>query len=501
MHSIWSTSLLVLCTFGIISLGATPGFLSFLQFLLLPISRWSTHLIHTGPYYPNVAVVIPAWDEALSLRTTITAMMGQEYPPERIRIYLVDDASTDYTQELMAKLVDEFSGRVFYLRREKGGEGKAAALNYGFAKILEESWAQGLLIMDADVIFTPTTLRKMTRHLADPTVGAVACYIKEGSASNHWLSRYIAFEYAIAQAGARRTFNVIGYQPCLAGGAQLHSRENFEAIGGRIDTSTLAEDTFTTITTQQLGRQVIFDGTTEVWAEEPASLGSLWRQRVRWARGNVQISLVFAHIWFRSTPNTSYVKKIFYDLIWFSLLFMPFLATASTVCLIFLYFEDQPEAWFLMHYSAYFCVVCWVYVLSASLTADPQTARRSWVYAPMFPGVISLLIIFSCAFRPEVGWLVYHTASITTGSTSWIPSTNALMIFPYSWILIAMPMSWVAKYLDDRKVKYLPRFIIFLCGYGALLLAASCAAWYLESRKAERTWDKTLKSGAATVRV
>ena len=501
MHSIWSTSLLVLCTFGTISLGATPGFLSFLQFLLLPISRWSTHLIHTGPYYPNVAVVIPAWDEALSLRTTITAMMGQEYPPERIRIYLVDDASTDYTPELMAKLVDEFSGRVFYLRREKGGEGKAAALNYGFAKILEESWAQGLLIMDADVIFTPTTLRKMTRHLADPTVGAVACYIKEGSASNHWLSRYIAFEYAIAQAGARRTFNVIGYQPCLAGGAQLHSRENFEAIGGRIDTSTLAEDTFTTITTQQLGRQVIFDGTTEVWAEEPASLGSLWRQRVRWARGNVQISLVFAHIWFRSTPNTSYIKKIFYDLIWFSLLFMPFLATASTVCLIFLYFEDQPEAWFLMHYSAYFCVVCWVYVLSASLAADPQTARRSWVYAPMFPGVISLLIIFSCAFRPEVGWLVYHTASITTGSTSWIPSTNALMIFPYSWILIAMPMSWVAKYLDDRKVKYLPRFIIFLCGYGALLLAASCAAWYFESRQAERTWDKTLKSGAATVRV
>jgi hypothetical protein len=119
----------------------------------------------------------------------------------------------------------------------------------------------------------------------------------------------------------------------------------------------------------------------------------------------------------------------------------------------------------------------------------------------MFPGVISLLIIFSCAFRPEVGWLVYHTASLTTGSTSWIPSTNALMIFPYSWILIAMPMTWVAKFLDDRKVKYIPRFIIFLCGYGALLLAASCSAWYFESRKAERTWDKTLKSGAAVVHV
>jgi cellulose synthase/poly-beta-1,6-N-acetylglucosamine synthase-like glycosyltransferase len=444
--------------------------------------------------------VIPAWDEAESLRTSITAMMAQEYPPERLRVYLVDDASNDYTPELLGKLVDQFPGRVFYLRREKGGEGKAAALNFGFEKILSDDWAQGLLIMDADVIFMPSTLRKMTRHLADPTVGAIACYIKEGSASNHWLSRYIAFEYAIAQAVARRTFNVIGYQPCLAGGAQLHSRTNFEAIGSRIDTSTLAEDTFTTITTQQLGRQVVFDGTTEVWAEEPASLGSLWRQRVRWARGNIQISLVFARIWFRRTPNTTYVRKIFYDLIWFSLLFMPFLAIASTLCLIFLYFEDQPEAWYLMHFSAFFCVVAWVYVLSSSLFADPQTAKRSWIYAPLFPGAISLAIIFSCAFRPEVGWLAYRLANLVTGSTSWIPPTNRLMIFPYAWILIAMPMTWVAKYLDDHKVKYLPRLIIFLCGYGAMLLAASCSAWYLESRGAERKWDKTLKTGAVVVK-
>jgi cellulose synthase/poly-beta-1,6-N-acetylglucosamine synthase-like glycosyltransferase len=490
---------MVLLTVSVTSLGAVPGFLAFLQFLLLPISRWSNHLAGTAPYYPNVAVVIPAWDEAESLRTSIMAMMGQEYPPERIRVYLVDDASTDFTPALMGKLVDQFPGRVFYLRREVGGEGKAAALNYGFAKILQKPWAEALLIMDADVIFMPTTLRKMTRHLADPTVGAVACYIKEGSASNHWLSRYIAFEYSIAQASARRTFNVIGYQPCLAGGAQLHSRENFEAIGGKIDTTTLAEDTFTTIMTQQLGRQVIFEGTTEVWAEEPASLGSLWRQRVRWGRGNIQISLVFTNIWFRKTHNTGYFQKIFYDLIWFSLLLMPFLAITSTLALIYLYFENQPEAWYLMHFTSYFCVVAWVYVLISSLLADPQTARRSWVYAPMFPGAISLVIIFSCAFRPEAGWVVYRVADLLTGSTTWIPATNSLMILAYAWILIAMPMAWLAKYLDDHHVKGVPRFIIFLCGYGALLLGAACAAWYLESKKAERTWDKTLKSGNVVV--
>jgi len=411
----------------------------------------------------------------------------------------VDDASNDHTPQVMGELVEEFGGRVVYLRREKGGEGKAAALNYGFAKILSEDWAEGLLIMDADVIFMPKTLRKMTRHLADPKVGAVSCYIKEGSASNHWLSRYVAFEYSIAQAAARRTFNVIGYQPCLAGGAQLHSRENFEAIGGRIDTSTLAEDTFTTIRTQQLGRKVIFDGSTEVWAEEPASLGSLWRQRVRWARGNIQISEVFAKSWFRPTKITTYPRKLFYDAIWFSLLFMPFIAAAATACLVTLYFFDSAEAWHLLHYSAFVALVCWVYVLSASLMADPQTAKRSWSNAPLFPGFVSLVIVVSCAFRPDVGWTVHHLAKWLTGSSTWVPPADRLMLFAYLWIALAMPLAWLAQYLDDKKVKYVPHFIIFFVGYGALILAAACSAWWREMRGADHTWDKTLKSGSVGV--
>ena len=40
---------------------------------------------------------------------------------------------------------------------------------------------QAVLIMDADVIYEPDSLRRMTRHLADPGVGAVTAYIKEGS--------------------------------------------------------------------------------------------------------------------------------------------------------------------------------------------------------------------------------------------------------------------------------------------------------------------------------
>ncbi len=40
--------------------------------------------------------------------------------------------------------------------------------------------------MDADVLYRQDVLRKMARHLSDPTVGAVTAYIKEGSRSPNY---------------------------------------------------------------------------------------------------------------------------------------------------------------------------------------------------------------------------------------------------------------------------------------------------------------------------
>ncbi len=48
------------------------------------------------------------------------------------------------------------------------------------------------------------------RHFADPEVGAVTAYIKEGSRPANYMNRFIAYEYVNAQAGARRAQNVLG---------------------------------------------------------------------------------------------------------------------------------------------------------------------------------------------------------------------------------------------------------------------------------------------------
>ena len=104
----------------------------------------------------------------------------------------------------------QYPGRVFHLRREVGGQGKAHTLNHGLEQVLADDWMQAVLIMDSDVIYEPDSLRLMTRHLADPEVGSVNAYIKEGSRPGNYMTKFIGYEYITAQAAARRSQNVLG---------------------------------------------------------------------------------------------------------------------------------------------------------------------------------------------------------------------------------------------------------------------------------------------------
>ena len=275
---------------ALVLLGALPLLVANYQFLLVAVHFRRLHYARCAPYLPRVAVVIPAWNEAAVIGTSVDRLMRLDYPRDALRIVVVDDASTDATPEVAAAKAAAYPGNVVHLRRERGGEGKAATLNHGLAQVLADDWAQAILIIDADVIYEPASLRWMTRHLADPEVGSVTAYIKEGSRPGNYLTRFIGYEYIVASAAARRGQEAPGAIACLAGGAQLHSRENLEALGGQVDTGTLAEDTVTTFQTQLGGRRAIFEPNAVVWAEDPAAIGALWRQRLRWARGNRQVT-------------------------------------------------------------------------------------------------------------------------------------------------------------------------------------------------------------------
>lgn len=476
--------------------GAIPLIAGCYQFALAGLHSFRVKTPR-APFYPRVAIVIPAWNEAAVIERTLDRLLALEYPADRLRVYVVDDASTDATPEKVAAKAAAAPGRIFQLRRERGGEGKAHTINHGLRTLAQEGWYEAVLVIDADVIFTPPSLRRLTRHLGDPAVGAVTGYIKEGSRPGNWMNRFVAYEYVTAQAAARRAQNVLGAQACLAGGAQLLRRESLEAAGGEIDTLTLAEDTVTTLRVQLDGQRVVFEPYAVVWAEEPRDVTGLWKQRLRWGRGNVQVTRRFRRIWLRRGSAGS-LGGIGFALIWFSVFLMPVFMVTSSAALIGLWLLDRDQALEVFRALWFLNVVTYLFVTLSSFSIDPETARRTWREGVMFPGLVSLLIILYAAWPPlyettVAGWL--RDAGIDPDDGL----ATGVLLFTYVWLSASMLAAWLVKLLDarfGRRVRWVVAPLLYAIGYGPLLCAITAAAYVKEARGAEMRWDKTEKTGA-----
>lgn len=173
MSSIEPTDLLAAFFLVAMLLGMVPTVASLVQYMIIGWQSVRNNYSKCADFTPRVAFVLPAWNEADVIGSSIDSLMSLHYPEGHWRIYVVDDASTDDTPAVMREKMAQYPGSVFHLRREVGGQGKAHTLNHGLRIILSEDWAEAVMIMDADVLFEPVTLRRMTRHLADPSVGGV----------------------------------------------------------------------------------------------------------------------------------------------------------------------------------------------------------------------------------------------------------------------------------------------------------------------------------------
>ena len=477
------------CIF-MVFLAVVPVISGLYQYMLVPASIFHAHFEGTSCYLPRVSILIPAWNEGSVIGATIDRLMALDYPRDRLRVYVVDDASNDATPEIAIAKSKEFKDQVFHIRRVSGGEGKAHTLNYGLSILWQSDWTQAVLIMDADVIYKRDALIKMARHLADPDVGAVTAFIKEGSAEPNYVQRYVTFEYITATGASRRAQNALGFLACLSGGAQLHSRENLQAIGGQIFSDTLAEDTFTTFLSQLSGRRTIFEPNAIVYAEEPDALLGLWKQRLRWARGNVQISKVFSGLWLNRSRHEG-LGSISMSLLWFSIFLMPIFQIFGAIALNTLYFIDPPLAWALFRGLWIISGVVYLVVTACSIVIDRESAKKSWFEGCIFHGLISMGVIIHTLWPPLIPGIAEWAGIRLSGG-----GIMALTLFLYSWIALSMAVSFGAMWCEQRRyLRWLAPVLLTLGGYGSFLCAVTLGSYVKELRGAELVWDKTEKTG------
>jgi cellulose synthase/poly-beta-1,6-N-acetylglucosamine synthase-like glycosyltransferase len=463
--------------------GALPLIAGSYQFLLAGFNgflrKWSPA---PAGVEPRVAVIVPAWNEGAVIGRTIDTLCALDYEPERLRVYVVDDASTDETPDVVIGKAEQYPGRVYHLRRENGGQGKAHTINHGLRVIQAEGWYEAVLVIDADVIFTKQSLRRMVRHFQRADVGAVTAYIKEGSRPANWMNRFISYEYVNAQAGARRAFNVLGAQACLAGGAQLIIRPALEAIGGVIDTSSLAEDTFTTLNIQLSGRTVVYEPHAIVWAEEPKDINGLWKQRLRWGRGNVQVTLRFRRIWLRRW-KVGRLGSPSFALIWFSVFLMPAFMVTSSIALIALYLIDRDFSIGIFQALWFINLSTYLFITLMSFSLDPPVARSVWREGIFFPGLISLAIMAYAVYPSLAGKY----------------AGDGVLLFSYAWLTLSMVAAYLVKRLEQLPgIGRLAPALVYVVGYGPLLCAITANAYLKELQGTEMVWEKTEKTGTVS---
>ena len=118
----------------------------------------------TGGYRPSISVVIPAYNAARFLRSTLESVLAQSYPVSECIV--VDDGSVDTT----ADIVGEFEARVTLLSQTN--QGVAAARNRGVL----EATSELIAFCDADDVWRQDKLELQVQAFAqNPEASGAFC--------------------------------------------------------------------------------------------------------------------------------------------------------------------------------------------------------------------------------------------------------------------------------------------------------------------------------------
>lgn len=111
-----------------------------------------------------ISIIIPTYNRAEQLKECIESILMQNY--NNYEIIVVDDGSTDYTEDIIKKMNDD---RIKFIRKEKN-TGASESRRIGFEK------SQGDYIIfcdDDDYYIDESYFKKITKHLEDVEVNAV----------------------------------------------------------------------------------------------------------------------------------------------------------------------------------------------------------------------------------------------------------------------------------------------------------------------------------------
>lgn len=260
---------------------------------------------------PFVTIMVPAHNEGKVIIQTVESLLALDYPHNRYEIIVINDNSSDNSHILLGKLKDKYANRnliVINTDAQTGGKGKSNALNIGFS----HSKGELIAIYDADNTPEKGALRYLVAELVnDASLGAVIGKFRTRNRNANLLTRFINIETLsfqwMAQAGRWKLFKL-----CTIPGTNFVMRRSIiEEIGGW-DVKAIAEDTEISFRIYLMGYKIKFQPKSVTWEQEPQTLKVWFKQRTRWAKGNIYVIVKNIPLLFKRSAN-----KIKFDILYF----------------------------------------------------------------------------------------------------------------------------------------------------------------------------------------
>ncbi|MCK4715057.1 MAG: glycosyltransferase family 2 protein [Candidatus Aenigmarchaeota archaeon] len=464
----------------------------FVMFLaLLNKAKFRTYKLDPS-YKPTFTFLTPAYNEEQFIRGTIKAFLRTSYPNSLKDMVIVNDGSTDRTREIVSRyathIVDAATGRatpgrrkvtsrypkITLVNKSGGGRGKAYAMNVGLPYVTGEL----TLITDGDIRIQSDIFEKSARHFSEPEVGAVVGYASIEKTGKSPLEGFIDFEFFSSQELNRRGFNVLGVHFIIPGGMSVFRSGIIEYMGG-YPPDTLAEDTDLSFNiAMKSGKDVHYDTGVRVVSNEPMKLRDLWDQRVRWGRGNLQVTL--KHRDKVGRPRYGRAATVVYPF-WLAYIILPiaFLLSAGGIILdmtwsLDIAFPQAIKDLLIITFFGFWAFAAMLY------------RGRSALEGLLSPGIPVFSAFFSFLFFDE--GIISLVSYMGFSQLSWYVGTVLGL-----WILLAIPGSYVSLWVSDRHQKLGMLLQLAVFGYWMFLITCVIHGYGKELARHENIWIKTRK--------
>ncbi|MCA1178532.1 MULTISPECIES: UDP-forming cellulose synthase catalytic subunit [unclassified Pantoea] len=275
-------------TFGLLLIGAetyswTVLVLGYFQ-TLWPLNRQPVSMPPEITSWPSVDILVPTYNEPLSVvKPTIYAAMGIDWPQDKLNIYLLDDGTREEFREFAASV------GIHYVVRPTHEHAKAGNINHALKVACRSDY---VAIFDCDHVPTRSFLQlTMGWFLKDHRLAMLQTphhfFSPDPFERNLGRFRQTPNEgslfYGLVQDG-----NDTWDAAFFCGSCAVLRRTALDEIGG-IAVETVTEDAHTSLRLHRQGYTSAYIRIPQAAGLATESLSAHIGQRIRWARGMVQI--------------------------------------------------------------------------------------------------------------------------------------------------------------------------------------------------------------------